>query len=107
MSLGKLGQALSAKEIFDLIQHELELVERKISVEHVASVEAVTAIGQYLQSAGGERLRPPLLLLCAKLAGNGGGAGVEQGGVVELVHAATLVHDDVIDAAQTRRGRPS
>jgi octaprenyl-diphosphate synthase len=107
MSLGKLGQALSAREIFDLIQHELELVERKISVEHVASVEAVTAIGQYLQSAGGKRLRPALLLLSAKLAGNGGRAAVELGAVVELVHAATLVHDDVIDAAQTRRGRPS
>src|SRR5580658_6482749 len=107
MSLGKLGQALSAKEIFDLIQHELELVERKISVEHVASVEAVTAIGQYLQSAGGKRLRPALLLLSAKLAGNGGRTAVQLGAVVELIHAATLVHDDVIDGAQTRRGRPS
>ena len=107
MSLGKLGQALSAREIFDLIQHELELVEQRISSESVASVEAVTAIGQYLQSAGGKRLRPALLLLAAKLAGNGGRAAVELGAVVELIHAATLVHDDVIDAAQTRRGRPS
>jgi octaprenyl-diphosphate synthase len=107
MSLGKLGQALSAKEIFDLIQTELELVEQRISSESVASVEAVTAIGQYLQSAGGKRLRPAMLLLAAKLAGNGGRAAVELGAVVELVHAATLVHDDVIDAAETRRGRPS
>src|SRR6202142_3189550 len=107
MSLGKLGQALSAKEIFDLIQHELELVEQRISSESVASVEAVTAIGQYLQSAGGKRLRPALLLLAAKLGGNGGRSAVQLGAVVELIHAATLVHDDVIDAAQTRRGRPS
>ncbi|MGA3238837.1 MAG: polyprenyl synthetase family protein [Bryobacteraceae bacterium] len=107
MNLGKLGQALSAREIFDLIQHELELVEQRISSESVASVEAVTAIGQYLQSAGGKRLRPALLLLSAKLAGNGGRTAVQLGAVVELVHAATLVHDDVIDAAQTRRGRPS
>jgi octaprenyl-diphosphate synthase len=107
MNLGKLGQALSAREIFDLIQHELELVEQRISSESVASVEAVTAIGQYLQSAGGKRLRPALLLLSAKLAGNGGRSAVQLGAVVELIHAATLVHDDVIDAAQTRRGRPS
>jgi octaprenyl-diphosphate synthase len=107
MNLGKLGQALSAREIFDLIQHELELVEQRISSESVASVEAVTAIGQYLQSAGGKRLRPALLLLSAKVAGNGGSAAVQLGAVVELIHAATLVHDDVIDAAQTRRGRPS
>jgi octaprenyl-diphosphate synthase len=106
MSLGKLGQAFTAREIFDLIQDDLELVERKITAESVASVDAVTAINQYLQSSGGKRLRPSLLLLSAKLAG-GGPAAVQLGAVVEMVHAATLVHDDVIDAAQTRRGRPS
>jgi octaprenyl-diphosphate synthase len=73
----------------------------------VASVDAVTAIGQYLQSAGGKRLRPALLLLSAKLVGNGGPSAIQLGAVVELIHAATLVHDDVIDTAETRRGRPS
>src|SRR5215831_10262260 len=107
MNLSKLGQALSAREIFDLIQDDLEQVEKKISVESVANVEAVTSIGQYLQSSGGKRLRPALLLLSAKLAGNGGSTAVNLGAVVELIHAATLVHDDVIDAAETRRGRPS
>ncbi len=107
MNLGKLGQALTAREIFDLIQDDLELVEKKITAESVASVDAVTAIGQYLQSAGGKRLRPALLLLSAKLVGNGGPSAIQLGAVVELIHAATLVHDDVIDTAQTRRGRPS
>jgi len=107
MNLSKLGQTFTAREIFDLIQDELEQVETKITAESVASVDAVTAIGQYLQSSGGKRLRPALLLLSAKLAGNGGITAVQLGAVVELVHAATLVHDDVIDAAQTRRGRPS
>jgi octaprenyl-diphosphate synthase len=107
MSLGKLGQAFTAREIFDLIQEDLELVERKITAESVASVDAVTAINQYLHSSGGKRLRPSLLLLSAKLAGSGGPVAVQLGAVVEMVHAATLVHDDVIDAAQTRRGRPS
>jgi octaprenyl-diphosphate synthase len=115
MNLGKLGQALTAKEIFDLIQHDLVEVERKLSAESVASVDSVTAIGQYLQSAGGKRLRPALLILSARLAdGQASGdsarspaAAISLGAVVELVHAATLVHDDVIDAAQTRRGRPS
>src|SRR3982751_4665880 len=107
MNLGKLGQALTAKEIFDLIQHELVEVEKHITAESVASVDAVTAIGQYLQSAGGKRLRPALLLLSAKLVGNGGPSAIQLGAVVEMIHAATLVHDDVIDVAQTRRGRPS
>jgi octaprenyl-diphosphate synthase len=70
-------------------------------------VDAVTAIGQYLQSAGGKRLRPTMVLLASKLVGNGNSSAVQLGAVVELIHAATLVHDDVIDAAQTRRGRPS
>src|SRR6476646_4837674 len=107
MNLGKLGQALTAKEIFDLIQDELVAVEKHITAESVASVDAVTAIGQYLQSSGGKRLRPALLLISAKLAGGAGPSAVHLGAVVEMIHAATLVHDDVIDAAQTRRGRPS
>jgi octaprenyl-diphosphate synthase len=107
MNLSKLGQAISAREIFDLIHEDLEQVEKKISAESVAGVDAVTAIGQYLQSAGGKRLRPALLLLAGKLVGNGDDSAVALGAVVELIHAATLVHDDVIDAAQTRRGRPS
>jgi octaprenyl-diphosphate synthase len=109
MNLGKLGQAVTAREIFDLVQEELRRVEKKISNESVASVDAVTAIGKYLQSSGGKRLRPALLLLSTRLAGNGDSmdTAVELGAVVELIHAATLLHDDVIDVAETRRGRPS
>ena len=111
MNLGKLGQAFTAREIFDLIQDELEQVEKKITTESVASVDAVTAIGQYLQSSGGKRLRPALLLISARLAEpntvSANACAVQLGAVVELIHAATLVHDDVIDAAETRRGRPS
>jgi len=107
MNLSKLGQTLSAREIFDLIQDDLEQVEKKITAESVAGVDAVTAIGQYLQSAGGKRLRPAMVLLASKLVGNGNSSAIQLGAVVELIHAATLVHDDVIDAAQTRRGRPS
>jgi len=109
MNLGKLGQAQAAQGIFDLVQNDLEQVEKKISAESVASVDAVTAIGRYLQSAGGKRLRPALLLMSAKLVGHGnaGPSAIQMAAVVELLHAATLVHDDVIDAAETRRGRPS
>lgn len=107
MNLGKLGQALTAREIFELIHDDLIEVEKKITVESVASVDAVTAIGQYLQSSGGKRLRPALLLIAAKMFGRTTPTAIHLGAVVEMIHAATLVHDDVIDAAQTRRGRPS
>src|SRR5712692_1986337 len=107
MALGKLGQALSAKEVFDLVRDDLVLVEKEISSESIASVDAITAIGQYLQEAGGKRLRPSLLLLSARLIGDANEGAIRMGAVVEMIHAATLVHDDVIDAAETRRGRPS
>src|SRR5437667_969006 len=107
MGLGKLGQALTAREVFELLRDDLVRVEKEIHRESVASVDAITAIGQYLQEAGGKRLRPSLLLLSSKLIGDGGESAIRMGAVVEMIHAATLVHDDVIDAAQTRRGRPS
>ncbi|MGH9719263.1 MAG: polyprenyl synthetase family protein, partial [Bryobacteraceae bacterium] len=95
MGLGRLGQALTAKEIFDLIKDDLCLVEEEISLESVASVEAITHISRDLQASGGKRLRPSLLLLASKLVGDGGRSAVRLGAVVEMVHTATLVHDDV------------
>src|ERR1700728_2791793 len=107
MNLGKLGQAITGKEIFDLIHDDLDRVEEEIRRETVASVEVVTNIGRYLQASGGKRLRPALLLLASKLVGEAGASAIRLGAVVEIIHAATLVHDDVIDDARTRRGRPS
>ncbi len=107
MELGKLGQILSTREIFNLVRDDLQRVEKEIGLESVASVEAVSTIGQYLQASGGKRLRPTLLLLCSRLIGESGQSAIRMGAVVEILHAATLVHDDVIDMAETRRGRPS
>jgi octaprenyl-diphosphate synthase len=107
MGLGNLGRSLTALEIFDLVRQDLDQVEREIGLEAVASVDAVTYIGQYLQSGGGKRLRPILVLLCGKLFGESNPALVRMAAVVEMIHTATLVHDDVIDMAKTRRGRPS
>jgi len=111
METGKLGPALTTNEVFELVRADLQLVEIEIGLESVASVEAVTTIGQYLYAAGGKRLRPALLLLCSRVLGENGGvsgpSAIRMGAVVEILHAATLVHDDVIDQAETRRGRPS
>ena len=107
METERIGQALTAREIFDLVREDLELVEKAINVESLASVETDTTIGRYLQQSGGKRLRPALLLLSARFSGGGGNTAIQLGAVVEMIHAATLVHDDVIDVAQTRRGRPS
>src|ERR1700675_2742123 len=94
-------------EIFELIRPELALVEEQIRAESVSSASAVTAIGQYLQISGGKRVRPALVLLAAKLFGAASQSAISVGAVMETIHTATLVHDDVIDAADRRRGRPS
>ncbi len=64
-------------------------------------------ISSYLLAGGGKRLRPAVLLLAAGAAGYRGAGAIRLGAVVELIHTATLMHDDVIDGADTRRGRPS
>src|SRR5580692_6456572 len=107
MAFGKFGQTFTAIEIFDLVRADLALVEREIGLESVASVDAVTYINQYLQSGGGKRLRPILVLLCGKLFSENSPGLIRMAAVVEMIHTATLVHDDVIDLAKTRRGRPS
>jgi octaprenyl-diphosphate synthase len=107
MELGKLTHALGAKDLFDLVHDDLDCVDGEIQLRSVASVDAITAIGHYLHSSGGKRLRPALLLLSSRLLGDGGRAAIRLAAIVEMIHAATLVHDDVIDVAQTRRGRPS
>jgi octaprenyl-diphosphate synthase len=64
-------------------------------------------MGEFIAGAGGKRLRPILLLIAARLAGYRGPRAVRMGCVVELLHTATLIHDDVVDQAPLRRGRPS
>ncbi len=109
METGRVGPSLTSRELFELVQEDLQRVEAEIGLESVASVDAITTINRYLHSSGGKRLRPTLLLLASRLAGNGNGAesAIRLAAVVEMIHTATLVHDDVIDVAQTRRGRPS
>jgi octaprenyl-diphosphate synthase len=107
MGLSKIGQVLNAREILDLVRDDLQRVEGVIGLESISSVDTVTTIGRYLQSGGGKRLRPMLVLLSSHLCGKSTEGSVRMAAVVEMIHTATLVHDDVIDIAKTRRGRPS
>jgi octaprenyl-diphosphate synthase len=96
-----------AKGLFDLVRDDLALVERELAAQSGAAIEPVAEISGYLREGGGKRLRPALLLLASGAAGYRGPSAIHLGAVVEMIHSATLVHDDVIDGAQTRRGRPS
>jgi octaprenyl-diphosphate synthase len=98
---------LTVREIFDLVRDDLALVEREIAAQTGEAIQPIAEIGGYLREGGGKRLRPALLLLAAGACGYQGGGAVSLGAVVEMIHSATLVHDDVIDGANTRRGRPS
>ena len=97
----------TVKEFFDLLRDDLAAIEREFGRDTVSSVRAITDIGEHLRAGGGKRIRPALLLLCAKLFPHDERSAIRLGAVVEIIHTATLVHDDIIDDAKTRRGRPA
>jgi octaprenyl-diphosphate synthase len=97
--------ATNAREVFELLRDDLAAIEREFGRDTVSSVRVITEIGEYLRAGGGKRIRPALLLLSSRLFGNGHRGAIQLGAVVEIIHTATLVHDDIIDEAQTRRGR--
>ena len=99
--------AINGKEIFDLLRDDLAAIEREFGRDTVSNVSAITDIGEYLRGGGGKRIRPALLLLSSKLFSYEGRGAIRLGAVVEIIHTATLVHDDIIDEAKTRRGRPA
>ena len=97
----------TAREVFDLLRDDLVAIEQELGRDAASSVSTITEIAEYLREGGGKRIRPSLLLLSAHMLGYSGQGAVRLGAVVEMVHTATLVHDDIIDGADTRRGRPS
>lgn len=94
-------------EIFKLVENGLAKVEEELSRQTISNVQLVNRIGRYIQDSGGKRVRPAVLLLTSQMCGYDGSAGHRLGAVVELIHSATLVHDDIIDDAKVRRGRAS
>ncbi len=98
---------LTPNRIHDLVLEDLQRVETGLKTHVHSCLPLVNDINKYLHTSGGKRLRPMLLLLSSKLCGYHGDAAIELGVVVELIHVATLVHDDIIDNAHVRRGRPS
>ena len=92
-------------QIFEPIRDDLDLVEQEF-VRHIQSrVALIPEMGHYIQNSGGKRVRPAVLLMAARLGGYTGDRAVLYASVVEFIHTATLVHDDIIDGADLRRGR--
>ena len=98
---------MTQADIFGLVADKLESVGRTFDEALGSNVEIVSTMGRYVSGSGGKRLRPALLLLSAGVVRYEGPYDVLLGAAFELIHTATLVHDDIIDEAATRRGRPS
>jgi octaprenyl-diphosphate synthase len=95
------------QDIREPVLLELEAVNRLI-VDHLQSdVDLVENIGHYIVDAGGKRLRPLLALLAAACYGLDGDEHIRFAAVIEFIHTATLLHDDVVDISSLRRGRPT
>jgi len=105
------SSALASSPSFALalerITPSLEQVERNMRDQLASESEVIAAVGDHVLSSGGKRVRPALLLLCAELCGYTGPRRVQVAAAVELLHTATLLHDDVVDFSALRRGRPS
>ena len=89
------------------IEAKLKEVETVLTDRTRSGIPTIALIGDYLVEGGGKRIRPALLLLGAHMLGYEGDRDVRYGAMIEFIHTATLVHDDIIDDAETRRGRTS
>jgi octaprenyl-diphosphate synthase len=95
------------KDIVQLVEDDLARVEELFEEQVRSDVKLVSEIGRYIQEGGGKRIRPALLLLACRLCGYRGNRAILLASVVEFIHTATLLHDDIIDEATVRRGRRS
>lgn len=96
---------MTATPALEPIAHDMDRVDALIRRRLDSDVALIRQVAEYIVSSGGKRLRPALLLLAAGAAGYRGDAGVELAAVVEFIHTATLLHDDVVDESALRRGR--
>ncbi len=94
-------------QIFEPIRADLELVDREFVRQVESQVAIIPTMGRYIQQGGGKRVRPAVLLMSARLLGYTGERAILFAAAVEFIHSATLVHDDIIDESNLRRGRPA
>lgn len=94
-------------EVFALLEDDLKKVEAQFEENLRSEVSLIPTIGRYILESGGKRIRPLLLLLTARLCGYRGDRAIPLASIVEFVHTATLLHDDVVDNANLRRGQRS
>lgn len=95
------------QDALNIIGDDLKLVELQFRKDLQSDVPLIRKVGEYVLSSGGKRVRPALLLLAARLCGYSADKAVPLASVIEFIHTATLLHDDVVDSATLRRGLAS
>ena len=93
------------KDIRALVADDLSAVDAEIRTQLASDVALVSQVGDYIVGAGGKRLRPLLVVLAARAAGATDSAHIPAAALIEFIHTATLLHDDVVDDSSKRRGR--
>ena len=95
----------SIDRLVELVTADMERVNAAILSRTGSDVTMIPEVANHLINSGGKRLRPMLTLAMARLAGYGGDGHVKLAAAVEFMHTATLLHDDVVDESEMRRGR--
>jgi len=95
----------SLKDLYNVIQKDLDKTEEKLKSFTDSSNEIISEINTYLFQNTGKRIRPALLMLCSKLLGYKGDKHIFLSSLIETLHTASLIHDDIIDNSELRRGR--
>ena len=95
------------QEVFDLVKDDLKQMEDSFKQNISSSVYLVSKVSEYILNSGGKRFRPLVLLLAARLCEYKGDRHIPMASVMEFIHTATLLHDDVVDNARLRRGSAS
>ncbi len=98
---------MNLQDVFDLYEDKLRLVELKIMELFRNKAPVIPLVGSYITSSGGKRLRPLFHLISADIAGYKGDAHIEIASIIESIHTASLLHDDIVDMAEIRRGKPT
>jgi octaprenyl-diphosphate synthase len=101
------GGVAGLAEIADLVGEDLARVEDFLEEQAGSDIPLIAEVGRHVREGGGKRIRPALVLLSCRACGYRGDRAILLAGVVELIHSASLVHDDVVDEADERRGRRS
>ncbi|MDD3472216.1 MAG: polyprenyl synthetase family protein [Syntrophaceae bacterium] len=94
-------------DLLESIRLTMERLEGELIEQLKSKVPAAFEIGSHIMNSGGKRVRPQLCVISARMGGYNGLDSIKLAGAIECIHTATLLHDDVVDMADTRRGRPS